>query len=286
MPISIPTPARKPFSGPLVWVPLDSVRHPFPVEIIFLTSLQSWLVGFFLYLNTEINILQIRVSSINRKQIFHMKQQTFYQKFILLALTLSTAINSNAQQHFTLTCNNTTNNTGCRECNTACALIYTPQLNASSILLARQLSGASHPLGVWYKPVNGMWLWNVNYQDAKTMNLGEKFDVEYYENPDPNYQFVHHVYQPGATQKVNKSYIDHINLNGKPKANFRYIANGNGTNLYPITFKYDASPGVNKWYLYNTNGKELDLGAVYNIVIDPKAAFNKSDILVDPTHHH
>ncbi|MFI5187618.1 MAG: hypothetical protein ACHQF0_12885 [Chitinophagales bacterium] len=218
-----------------------------------------------------------------------MTSKSISQKMLLFASIVTTAVSSYAQQHFTLTCNNSgntggplTRTTGSRECNSACALIYSPPLDDKAILLATSSNANSRLLGVWWKKVDGQWVWNVNYQDAKTMNYGEQFDVVYFANPDPNYQFVHQVYQPGTTQTIYTSYIDHINLNGNPNANFRYIANGNGTNLYPVTFKYD--PAVSKWYLYNTNGKALDIFAAYNIVIDPTNAFGKSNIIVDTTN--
>ncbi len=211
-----------------------------------------------------------------------MKQETFQKKLYLFALIATMTLHSFAQQHLTLTCNNSTNTNGSRECNTACALIYTPPLNDKAILLAYQSPAGSRTLGVWCKKVNGLWIWNVNYQDAKMMNYGEKFEVEYYDNPDPDYQFVHNVYQTPNAPKIDTSYIDHVNLNGNPKANFRYIARGNGTNMYPVTFQYDRVKA--RWYLFNTNHKQLDLFAAYNIVIEKGNAFTKPDITIDTSH--
>ncbi len=201
----------------------------------------------------------------------------------MLALIATTTPSSYAQKYFTQTCI-ATGTSANRECNSACTLIKTVPLNNNAILLATPINAGlnAHPIGVWYKQVGSIWYWSVINQDAKPMLDGSTFNVEYYAIPDPNFQFVHHVYQPGATQSIFTSYIDHVNLNGNPKANFRYIANGNGTNLYPISFKYDVAVG--KWYLSNDNHKALDLGAAYNIVIYSINAFGKSDIPLDTIH--
>ena len=203
--------------------------------------------------------------------------------FFLIALIAS---GSYAQQHFTLTCTNLT-----RNCNNACTAIYNPQLDSGAILLATPSTALatpfgtsvsnSHVLGICWIQVNGKWLWSVNYQDAQTMNLGTTFDVQYFAQPDPNYQFVHHVNQPGASRTTYTSYIDHVNLNGNPNAVFHYIANGNGTHMYPVTFKYDAAEG--KWYLTNNNNQPFAFDAAYNIVIE-SIPLGKSNIIVDPNN--
>jgi hypothetical protein len=213
-----------------------------------------------------------------------MKKKFVHQKIFLLAFVVLTASRSDAQQHFTLTCNNSSSpnrTTGSRECNSACALIYTPPLDDKAILLATSSNPNSRLIGVWWKQVDGKWLWNVNYQDAQTMNYGDQFDVQYFANPDTNYQFVHKVNPTGNTQTIYNSYINHINLNGNPNAVFHYIARGNGWNMYPVTFKYDAAAA--KWYLFNNTSpqKAFDNGAAYNIVIIP---LGKPNIIIDTTH--
>jgi hypothetical protein len=207
-----------------------------------------------------------------------MKKQFHRQKMFLLALVATTALSSSAQQHFTQTCS-----TANRECNSACTVINTLPLGSNAILLATPKNAGSRLIGVWYKKVNGNWTWNVNYQDAKTMSYGDQFDVQYFATPDSNYQFVHRVYPNTTTvQKVDTSYINHVNLNGKPNAIFHYIANGNGTNMYAVTFQYSAARG--KWYLFNDNHKPLDYGAAYNIVIESIPVLGKPRITVDTIH--
>lgn len=212
-----------------------------------------------------------------------MKEQFFHTKMFLLASVITTAVSSHAQQHFTQTCI-ATGTAANRACNSACTVIHTPQLNGQAILLATKLSGDANSgdLGVWYVKMGQDSFWNVNNQDAKTMLDGSTFNVEYYANPDPNYEFVYQVNPSGTTQLIYNSYIDHINLNGNPNAVIRYMARGNGTNMYPIRFQYDAAAG--KWYISNINGKAFDGKASYNIVIGPGNAFGKSNIPVDTVH--
>jgi hypothetical protein len=207
-----------------------------------------------------------------------MKKQNLHQKMLLLVFIVTTALSSYAQQHFTQTC--TTAN---RECNSACTVINTVQLGSNAILLATPVNAGSRLIGVWYKKVNGNWVWTVNYQDAQTMSFGTQFDVQYFAQPDSNYEFVHHVYPSTTTIKqVDTSYINHVNLNGNPNAVFHYIANGNGTNMYAVTFQYNAAAG--KWYLFNDNHKRLDYGAAYNIVIESIPVLGKPNIIVDTIH--
>jgi hypothetical protein len=219
-----------------------------------------------------------------------MKSKILRQKMYLFALVVTTALSSYAQQHFTQTCD-TTNNGGRvanRECNNSCTLIYSPLLNENAILLVTPLTGSLNPhlLGVWYKKVNGIWYWCIVNQDAVRMPPLSQFSVEYYANPDPNYQFVHYAYPTGSNRSltVYNSYIDNPKLNNNPKANFRYIARGNGTNMYPVKFKYDAA--AHKWYMFNntTPHKAFDGEAAYNIVINPTDAFGKSDVIIDTAH--
>jgi hypothetical protein len=213
-----------------------------------------------------------------------MKKQFFNQKMLLLALMVTTALSSYAQQHFTQI-SNTNSSTGNTACNNCCTLIRTPQINSKTILMASP-SGSSNTNGiaVWYIKVGPDSLWCIVDYPALPMPNGSKFEVDYYTNPDPNYQFIYRVNSTGTTQTIYNSYIDHVNLNGNPKANFRYIARGNGTNMWPVKVQYDAAVG--KWYMFNDTNphKAFDGQASYNIVIDPTNALGKSNIIVDTTH--
>jgi|SRR5450755_2629105 len=219
-----------------------------------------------------------------------MKKQFFHQKMFLLVIVVTTALSSYGQQYFTQTCDTIYSNghLGNSECNGVCTLIRSPQLNDKAILLATPLTAGLNPhlIGVWYKQVgvssNAVWYWCVINQDGVHMRNGSSFNVQYFANPDPEYQFVHKVNPTATFQTIYKSYIDHVHLNNNPKADFRYIAIGNGTNMWPVTFKYDAAAG--KWYLFNDNNKAFDGKASYNIVINPVNAFGKPVISVDTVH--
>lgn len=182
----------------------------------------------------------------------------------LLVLIASTTISSYAQQQFTQI---TTKEN--RSCGSACTLLDVPDLNGNSgaIILVTPLTEDinPHPVGVYYTKVNGNWRWSIINLDAKLMNLDSKFNVRYFSTPDSN-QFVHYVHQNNLNyHKIDTSYINHVGLNGNPKAQFQFIVNGNGTNMYEVKFQYNAAVG--KWYLFNTNHRELGLGIAYNIVI-------------------
>lgn len=202
-----------------------------------------------------------------------MKKKIFHQKIFLFALIVTTASNSFAQQQFTQI---TTKEN--RSCGSACTLLDVPDLNGNSaaIILVTPLTEDinPHPVGVYYSKVNGNWRWGIINLDAKLMNEGSKFNVQYYSKPDSN-QFVHYVHQNNMNyHKIDTSYINHIGLNGNPKARFQYIVNGNGTNMYEVKFQYSTT--VRKWYLFNTNHRELGLGIAYNIVIDTAGTSKKA----------
>ncbi|MFI5187616.1 MAG: hypothetical protein ACHQF0_12875 [Chitinophagales bacterium] len=194
-----------------------------------------------------------------------MKQKIVFQRIFLASLFATTALSGYAQQQFTQI---TTKEN--RSCGSACTLLDVPDLNGNSaaIILVTPLTGDinPHPVGVYYTKVNGNWRWSIINLDAKLMNEGSKFNVQYFSKPDSN-QFVHYVHQNNLNyHKIDTSYINHAGLNGNPKARFQYIVNGNGTNMYEVKFQYNAAVG--KWYLFNTNHRELGLGIAYNIVID------------------
>jgi hypothetical protein len=192
-----------------------------------------------------------------------MKQYLHF-KTILFCICITSAVNSNAQQEFTLT-------TSTANITSAQALINLPELNGNpnAIILGipqgNTATSNTHPLGVWY--YTGRWyLFNTDFMP---MLPGLIYKIQYFLSPGTN-QFLHLVTQQNLG--AEGSYIDNPALNNKPNVQFSIFQNhspdiraGSWRNPNEAKAGYNATSG--RWYITNINGQPLQKGCAYNIVV-------------------
>jgi hypothetical protein len=198
-------------------------------------------------------------------------------KTILLCLSVTSAISSNAQQEYTLT-------TSPANISSAKALIDLPGLsgNANAIVIATPVGNTTnpHPIGAWY--YTGKW--NIFNCDFAPMATGLTYKVQYFLNPGAN-QFLHLVTQ--GNLGAEGSYIDNPVLNNKPNVQFIIFPNhspevraGSWLNQNQAKAAYNASSG--KWYITNINGQPLQKGCAYNIVVSSSSGSTGTDPVTNP----
>lgn len=200
--------------------------------------------------------------AIKQVNIMNMQDHLRYKK-ILLCISIAVAVNSSAQQEYTL-------NTMPANLIASRAVIDLPGLtgNPNAIILAIPLgstqSANMNPVGAWY--LSGKWnIFNTNHVNMAP-NLSYK--IQYFTNPGPQ-QFLHEVTQQNLG--ADGSYIDNAELNNKPNAQFSIFLNHSdlrpGAWLNPHLTKTGYSPTAGKWYITNINGQPLQKSAVFNIII-------------------
>lgn len=193
-----------------------------------------------------------------------MKQHLHF-KTILLCLLIALAVNSKAQQEYTLT-------TSAANIISAKALIDLPDLsgNINAIIIATPLGNTKtmnpHPTGAWY--YSGKW--NIFNCDFAPMPVGLTYKVQYFLNPGAN-QFLHLITQENLG--AEGSYIDNPAINNKPNAQLSIFPNHSpnthaGTWLNPNEAKAAYSTSSGKWYITNINGQPILKGCAYNIVVN------------------
>jgi hypothetical protein len=198
--------------------------------------------------------------------------------FILLTVTIIIALNSHAQQEFTLT--TTTANVISSK-----ALIDLPGLtgNPLAIIIATPLGNTitanTNPTGAWY--YSGKW--NIFNCNQAVLITGLTYKVQYFLASGPN-QFVHLV----TLQNLGTegSYIDNAALNNNPNAQFTIFQNhspdirtGSWLNPYHAKAAYSAAAG--KWYITNVAGQPLLKGCAYNIVISSSSVTPLPPVPID-----
>lgn len=211
-----------------------------------------------------------------------MKQYLHF-KTILFCLLISLAINSHAQQEYTL-------NTTPANLYATKALIDLPGLtgNPDAIIIGIPLGNTktanNHPIGAWY--YSGKWY--VFNSDHAVMNTGLSFKVQYTISPGPD-QFLHLVTQQSLG--AEGTYIDNPALNNKPNVQFAIFQNhspeirmGSWLNQHEAKTGYSATSG--KWFITNVNGQPIQKGAAYNIMIyqgsDPVIIKNPGPVKTPP----
>ena len=174
-----------------------------------------------------------------------MKKQFQAIKLFFPVFFIITALNSHAQQEFTLT-------TSTSNIISAKALIDLPGLtgNPDAIIIATQLANSTtsntNPVGAWY--YSGKWnIFNTNFA---AMSVGLSYKVQYFLAPGPN-AFLHLVTLQNLG--TDGSYIDNPALNNKPNVQFTIFQNhspdirtGSWLNPYHAIKAYSAAAG--KWW--------------------------------------
>ena len=207
------------------------------------------------------------------------KRSSFYFLFFLFFLMAASA---NGQQEYTQVAAKDNS-----YCNSTCTLINIRELNGNrnAVVIATPIVengyAYTHPIGVHF--INDKW--SVINLDQQTMPPGSKFNVKYYAAPDPQLQFVHTVSSENLASNNTRSFIDHAGLNDNPRAQFRFISNGNGNgnNMFNIRIEFDSSAG--KWYVYSIKKRPLDTNIAFNIILLSKsdiADSKKNETPVDP----
>ena len=187
-------------------------------------------------------------------------------KFILRLFTLIalTAINSFAQQEFTLT-------TTKANLVASKALIEMSGLsgNSDAIIVATPIGDAAtlnpHSIGAWY--YNGKWnIFNTNHAN---MPPGLKFKLEVFLKPDANH-FLHIVTRQNLIGEGSE--IDNPSFNNNPNAQVKILQNyapdnrsGFSLNKFEAKAVYNSASG--KWYIANINGNRLSPNTAYNVVV-------------------
>jgi len=204
-----------------------------------------------------------------------MKKKSLYPPCIVLGVLLLLTLASfcvNAQQQFVQVANKANS-----YCNSTCTLLDDPALanTSTAIIIAtpiieKGINLDPHPIGVYY--INKKW--SIHNIDQVAMPEGSKFNVQYFLTPDPDLQFVQRANEKNLREKNTRSFIDNPFLNNNPEAQFQFIVTGvgSGSVISEISIKYDNVAG--QWYMYNTNGRSLDITIACNIVVDTKGKIN------------
>lgn len=124
----------------------------------------------------------------------------------------------------------------------------------------------SHQTGVWYDRSAGKW--GIFNEDTTSMPVGASFNVYILPQAFSDVEFVQ------TTTTANTSgiltFINNLNLNGNPSANFLVTQNwnpgGNGGtfNNHAIGVWYDTSVG--EWTIYNEDRATMATGVSFNVV--------------------
>jgi hypothetical protein len=129
-------------------------------------------------------------------------------------------------------------------------------------------SAYGHNIGVWYAPVAQKWA--IFNQDLAPVPAGTTFEVKV---PRASTRLVH---EAGLLNTAgNYTYLDNRLTNGKPDAVLSVTQNwnpGGGRGVYnnhPVGTVYDAK--VEKWAVYNRDGKPIPEGAAFNIAVSAGA---------------
>jgi len=121
-----------------------------------------------------------------------------------------------------------------------------------------------HHIGVWYAAAADKWA--IFNQDRTAVQAGATFRVEV---PQASASFVHHANLLNTAG--NYTYLDDPLTNGEPDAVLSVTQNwnpGGGGGVYnnhPIGTVYDAK--LEKWAIYNRDGKSMPKGAAFNIAV-------------------
>lgn len=191
-----------------------------------------------------------------------MKKKFFDGLFLILFLGI---LNIYSQEgSFTLTVSNVRTNS-----NRAMVKIDNRLLNnnPNALVFVRRISGADHPIGVWY--LNGNW--HVVNRDQSGMVDGDQYQITFWTKPDAS-RFVHVVDIKNLKTQINGvayngiSYIDHPALNKYPNASWSVMQSTPGYgNPNAVRGEYDTT--AKKWYLVNENGAALLNLHRYNIAV-------------------
>jgi hypothetical protein len=121
-----------------------------------------------------------------------------------------------------------------------------------------------HEIGVWY--VRSAHKWAIFNQDFARVPAGTTFEVNV---PEASAKFVHEA--DLLNTAGNYTYLDDPLTNGKPDATLSVTQNwnpGGGRGVYndhPVGVEYD--PEVEKWAVYNRDGKTIPEGAAFNVAV-------------------
>lgn len=194
---------------------------------------------------------------------------------IVLALLLLLLFHSaaRAQQTFIFTAS-ASNINGFR------AAIDNPSLNndPDAIILATPISTAGneyqHPFAVWY--LAGKW--NVFNSDQVNMVAGTQFQIQFWTKPDATH-FVHKATQQNVKNGMTR--IDNPALDNHPKAYlivFQSMSNVRGDIWNASMPQPRYADAEKKWYIENFDGKPINAGNAYNVVIYNAGLPDKSDV--------
>ena len=149
-------------------------------------------------------------------------------------------------------------------------LISDPSINGhpNAIVLVSLTSDHAesykHEIGVWY--ARSAHRWAVFNQDLASVPAGTTFEVNV---PEASAKFVHEA--DLLNTAANYTYLDDPLTNGKPDATLSVTQNwnpGGGSGVYndhPVGVEYD--PEVEKWAVYNRDGKTIPEGAAFNVAV-------------------
>ncbi|HEV7699535.1 MAG TPA: hypothetical protein VGO43_04850 [Pyrinomonadaceae bacterium] len=173
-----------------------------------------------------------------------------------------------------------------KNCNAVCSVIDVPELNnnpaAVVFITPVMVNGANlnpHPVGAYYMYLNK---WSVFNLDGVALNVGAKFTVDYYPNPDVD-RFVFVI--PSRPQASTRAYIDHAGLNNNANLDVRISAHvsstvGNIWNHNAMKVEYDSA--AQKWFIADQNNVPPQENAAYNISFSNKPVNAVTDIAPTP----
>lgn len=125
----------------------------------------------------------------------------------------------------------------------------------------------NHHIGVFYDTGDAQW--GIYNQSSAAMPVGTAFNVQVLSSD--SYTYLHTVNsgnrRAGTSDHITN--LNHFALNNNPRARFtvtqRYNPTGAVRNNNPIGIWYDASAGI--WAIYNQDGDQMPLNALFNINI-------------------